>query len=333
MKPHPILVQLAMLVTMIFWGVSFVASKVVLTQITPLTYMGVRFLIASVLLAGVMLVRGRPRFSRRTHVMIGFTAAAEPVAYFLFESYGIRLISATTASLIIATIPLAVMVMAAIFLGERIGRGGVAAVVLSVTGIVLLVVGEPAAGSGVVEVAGSRGVPGSDGVDGIDGARIIGILLVVGAVFSAATYITLARNLTQRHDPVNLTVVQTWWGAGVFSALWIAQTPSSRSLATLTTSGWWAIAFLAVGATVVAFLLYNWALRFERAGRAALYINAIPVVTAVTGWLVLGERLAALQWAGGALVLVSVWLYRRLDRGGPDVPAVEAVAETVPPEG
>lgn len=298
-----------MLLTMVFWGVSFVASKLVLTQITPLTYMGIRFAAASVLLAIVIAIRGRPRFSGRTHWLIALTALAEPVAYFLFESFGLSLITATTASLIIATIPLAVMVLAAIFLGEPIKRRGLVAVVVSISGIVLLVVGDPASAT-----AGSN--------------QTLGILLVVGAVFSAAFYITLARNLTQRHDPVNLTVLQTWWGAGVFIALWRLQSPAARSVASLTPTGWVALTFLVVGATVGAFMLYNWALRHEEAGRAALYINAIPVVTAFTGWILLDERLALLQWVGGIMVLVSV----RISGGNAGAHDLPEVAEAVPPE-
>ncbi len=297
-----------MLLTMVFWGVSFVASKLVLSQIQPLTYMGVRFLIASVLLAVVMALRGRPAFSRKTHLLIALTALAEPVAYFLFESYGIRLITATTASLIIATIPLAVTILASLFLGEPARPGGLVAVGVSIAGIALLVVGGDPAGESARN-------------------QVVGILLVAGAVLSAAFYITLARDLTQKVDPVHLTVIQTWWGAAVFGLLWGMQSPSGRSLAGLSAWGWIALAFLAVGATVGAFLLYNWALRYERAATAALYINAIPVITALTGWVALGERLTPLQLAGGALVLVSVRIATRA--------APEPVAETVhnlPPE-
>jgi drug/metabolite transporter (DMT)-like permease len=313
MKPHPILVQSAMLLTMVFWGISFVASKIVLEEITPFTYMGVRFLIAAILLGVVVAIRGRPRFSRRTHLLIALTAFAEPVAYFLFESFGIRLIPATTASLIIATTPLAVMVLAAIFLGEPIRRGGVLAVVVSISGIALLVLG------------GDDGASGTSG----SGGDLLGTLLVFGAVLSAAFYITLARNLTQRHDPVNLTVFQTWWGTGVFVVLWRLQPPASRTVAALSPDAWIALIFLAIGATVVAFMLYNWALRHETAGTASLYINAIPVVTALTGRFVLDERLSLIQLVGGAMVLASV---RLAVSAGRTVP-VEEVAEAVPPEG
>ncbi len=292
------IVQLAMLGTMLLWGISFVVSKVILDQISPLTYMGVRFLIASILLAIIMVLRGRPRFPRKVHGLIALTALAEPVAYFLFESYGLRLTTATTASLIISTIPMAVMVMAALTLGEPIAPRGIVAVFLSVGGVMLLVFG---ADAGTASTAATG--PAQHG---------LGVLLLFGAVISAAMYITLARNLTQKHDPVNLTVVQTWWGAGVFVILWQVQAPAARAV-TLTPPGWIAIAFLAAGATVTAFLLYNWALRYETAGRASLYINAIPVVTAITGRIFLDERFTAMQIAGAVLVLVAVRFasYRR----------------------
>lgn len=286
------IVQLAMFGTMLLWGVSFVASKLVLDQISPLTYMGVRFLIASVLLAGVMAVRGRPRFSRRTHGLIALTALAEPVAYFLFETYGLSLTTATTASLVISTIPMAVMVLAALYLKEPVAPRGIVAVFLSIGGVALIVIG-----------SGPGSAPG--GVAYSQMQYALGILLIFGAVISAAMYITLARNLTQKHDPVNLTVVQTWWGAGVFVILWQVQAPAVRAV-TLNTAGWVAILFLAAGATVTAFLLYNWALRYETASRASLYINAIPVVTAVTGRIFLDERFTTVQIVGAVLVLVAV---------------------------
>lgn len=269
---------------MVLWGVSFVASKVVLQQLTPLTYMATRFAIAALILGVLLWMRGFPRMTGKTHLLIALTALAEPVAYFLFESYGLQRTTATTASLIIATIPLAVMVVARIILGEPIPRQGFIAVVISLAGISLL-------------VAGARSASGD--------SSVIGILLVFGAVISAAFYITLARKLTQHHSPLVITTLQTGYGALAFGLLWIVQ-PAAVRIPQLDTAGWGALAFLVVGATVGAFLLYNFALRHESAGTASLYINAIPVVTAITGWLLLNERLTVVQLAGGLLVLIAV---------------------------
>ena len=296
-----------MVTTMFLWGVSFVASKIVIDAIGPVPYMGIRFLLAGAVLAAVVAVIGRPRFALSTHALIAATALAEPIAYFLFESYGLAIIGATTTSLIIALIPLAVMLLAAAFLGESLHLRGVVAVFISIAGVALLVYGG--------DIVRANASVGNAAVATLDPAvRTRGVLLVLGAVFAAAGYITMARSLTQKHDPVRLTVVQTWWGAAFFVSLWQIRTPGLETVSAMSPLVWGALAFLVLGATVAAFLLYNWALRYETAGTASLYINAIPVITAVTAWAVLGERLVSLQWAGAALVLAAVRLSSRRSR-------------------
>lgn len=292
MKPHPLFVQLAMIGTMLLWGVSFVGTSIVLSEIGPLPYMGLRFTLAAVVLGIVLLVIGPPRFSRRTHGLIAVTALFQPVAYFLFETYGIERIGPTMTSLIIALIPLAVMVVAAVVLHEPIRLRGAIAVIVSMVGIALLVYGGDSSSQHALLID--------------PGARTVGVLLVLGAVFAAAGYITLARSLTQKHDPIRLTIFQTWWGALFFIAIWQVTTPGVESVVDLSPVAWGATVFLVLGATVTAFLLYNWALRYESAATAALYINAIPIVTAVTSWIVLGETLTPIQLAGAALVLAAV---------------------------
>lgn len=292
-------VQLALVATMVLWGVSFVASKVVLQQVSAPTYMAVRFGLATVVMVGVLWWHGVPRLGWRTHVLIALTALAEPVAYFLFEAYGLQRTTATLASLIIATVPLAVMVVARVLLGEAIPPKGVAAVLISLAGIGLLVIG-------------GGGEQGS--------TSVVGVLLVFGAVISAAFYITLARKLMQTQSPVVLTGFQTIYGALAFAVFWVLQ-PAEARMAVMDVAGWTALLFLVFGATVLAFLFYNFALRHERAGTAALYINGIPVVTALTGWLLLGERLTWLQLLGAAAVLVAVRLATMA--GAAEAPPVE----------
>jgi drug/metabolite transporter (DMT)-like permease len=78
---------------------------------------------------------------------------------------------------------------------------------------------------------------------------------------------------------------------------------------------WAAVGFLAVGATVIAFLLYNYALRHLPAGVAGLAVNGVPVVTTITGRLFLGEQLTALQLVGAAVVIGAVtWVATSSER-------------------
>ena len=69
-----------------------------------------------------------------------------------------------------------------------------------------------------------------------------------------------------------------------------------------------ALLYLTIFATIGAFLCYNYALSRIPASRAAVFINGIPVVTALGAWIVLGESLTPVQAAGGVLVLCAVFL-------------------------
>jgi drug/metabolite transporter (DMT)-like permease len=55
-------------------------------------------------------------------------------------------------------------------------------------------------------------------------------------------------------------------------------------------------------------LAYNYALTRIEASRASVFINGVPVVTAVGAWFILGEKLTLLQVGGGALVLLAVFI-------------------------
>lgn len=270
---------------------------------TAPTYMALRFSIAAVLFISIMAVTGFPRIDRRAHVMIALTALAEPVFYFLFESYGLQLTTASKASLIIATIPVMVLVAAHFFLHERMTRRGVLSVFISLAGISLVVLGDRSA---------SLAQP----------STIVGDLLVFGAVVSAATYITLARHLTQTYAAIHITGLQITYGAVVFSLLWVFQ-PSSLRIPSIDAAGWGALIFLVLGATIGAFLLYNHSLSRVTAGKAALFINAIPVITAVTARIVLQERLTSIQIFGGILVIAAVVWSESAGKSENVIPPVE----------
>ena len=75
-----------------------------------------------------------------------------------------------------------------------------------------------------------------------------------------------------------------------------------------------ALLYLAVFATVAAFFFYNYALTKIPASRASIFINGIPVVTALGAWIILGERLTLLQGAGGVLVLAAVFITNLMNR-------------------
>jgi drug/metabolite transporter (DMT)-like permease len=278
----------ALIVTVIFWGLSFVATKIALESIPTFTIIFARFTLASLFFAVMAVHNGFPSFTPRDHVKIFLTALFEPGLYFMFETLGLLHTSAPKASLIIATVPITVMILSALILKEKTGRLGITGVFLSLVGIVVLITGDP-------EFHWSLG------------GSVTGDLLILGAVISAALYIVGARELGHRYSSLDITTMQVLYGALFYTPLFIWQFPDI-SWSSISGRSWIGLLYLTVCATVAAFLCYNYALTKIPASRASVFINGIPVVTAVGAWIILGERLTLLQGAGGILVLIAVFI-------------------------
>ena len=278
----------ALVATMIFWGLSFVATKVALESIPTFTLVFVRFSMATLIF--LLLRQGRkwPSFRRKDHVKMVLLALFEPGLYFIFETIGLQHTSAPKTALIIATIPVVVLVLSAVMLGERTGVTSIAGIILSFGGIALLVVGDPEFGWS------------------FEGS-FLGDLLIGGAVVSASLYMIFARDLGRNYSSVEITFVQIVYGAVFFCLPFIWELPD-LALSTITLRSSVAVIYLTVFATVGGFLCYNFALSQVPVSRAAVFVNGIPVVTAIGAWVLLDERLTVIQAGGGGLVLVAVFL-------------------------
>ena len=157
-------------------------------------------------------------------------------------------------------------------LGERTSRNGAIGIGLSFCGIALLVVGDPEFGLN------------------FDGS-LLGDLLIGGAVVSAALYMVYARDLGRSYSSLEITFVQIVYGRSLLQPVFSmgAASPSNGRPSRLKSA--LAVGYLTVFATVGAFLCYNFALSQVPASKAAVFVNGIPVVTAIGAWVLLDERL------------------------------------------
>ena len=277
---------LALIGAVVFWGLSFVATKIALEDFSTFTLIFIRFALASCVFFALMLHFGFPKFTRKEHGKLLLMSLFEPGLYFIFETVGLQHTTAPKAALIIATVPIAVTILGTIFLDERTNMASIMGISISFVGIAVLVVGDPQFSWDL-------------------GGALLGDLLIFGAVISAAVYIICARDVGQNHSALEITSVQCVYGVIFFAPAFLWELPgmnwsavSGRSMASL--------AYLTVFATIIAFLCYNYALTKIAAFRASIFINCIPVVTALGAWILLGEKLTPIQTAGGLLVLISV---------------------------
>ncbi len=280
----------ALLVTMTFWGSSFVASKFILEIWPPWAFMFLRFFFASLVFLVLLIRRKKLYIPRDVISRLLLISLFEPALYFVFETLGLQRTTAASSSIIIAAIPAVVALFSALFLKEHLSVKGWVGTLLSIAGIA------------IITLLDSNAARSS--------SSLLGNFFVVLAVFSATGYIVLARSIAGRISALQLTAYQSFFAAlffspGIFlqgSALFAASYDPFLIPAFL---------FIVLGATVAAFLAYNYALSQIPAPKAAVFINGIPVVTVIVAWAVLGETLNIYQIFGGGLAVGGLMLANR----------------------
>ncbi|SMC27607.1 Permease of the drug/metabolite transporter (DMT) superfamily [Desulfacinum hydrothermale DSM 13146] len=250
-----------------------------------------RFVLAAVLLGGLWMARSRERIQLRDAGLFVLLGIMQPGLYFVCETEGLLRTSASVASLIIASIPVFVAVLASIFLRERISTRGAVGIGLTLVGVALLVKnGSEAPGAVVSSLAGN--------------------LLVLGAALCASIYTIVSRSLGARYGSLTVTTLQAFCALLFFLPFAVAEW-DGRWIKGVSTEALAAVIFLGLFASLLAFLLYNQGLRSLPASTVSVFINLIPVVTVLTAFVVLGERLSVGQIGGGCLVVAGVVLSSR----------------------
>lgn len=280
--------------TVLFWGLSFVSSKTILNSgVPPMTMACIRFVVATIVL-NLFLRKFDPaaRLGKRDIIPLAASGLFGVTIYFFFEARGIKLTSASHASLIIATIPIFTVVAEALLFRTRIAWIAAAGIVLSVTGVVF-----------VVRPWGGALLAGS----------IVGDLLMFGACLSWVVYILLSKNLHKRMSEIAITAYQSLFGTIFLVPLALLE---HRQWVPITLVAGLNLAYLALFCSALTNFLYVYAL--SRLGPIVIspYINLIPVVSVLGGVVLLGEALVWEQIVGGLLILAGVLIVNWKQGGG-----------------
>ena len=275
--------------TVLFWGLSFVSSKTILNSgVPPMTMVAIRFVIATVIL-NVLLRRFDPaaRLRKKDLIPLAVSGLFGVTIYFFFESRGIRLTSASHASLIIAVIPVVTVIAETILFRTRISLLVILGILLSVVGVVF-----------VVDRPGAAGGSGS----------LVGDLFMFGACISWVVYIVLSRNLHQRLSEIAITAYQSLFGTAFLIPLALLE---MHQWVPITLAAGLNLAYLAVFCSALSNFLYVYSLSALGPIAVSPYVNLIPVVGVLGGVVLLGESLVWSQIVGGVVILAGVVLVSR----------------------
>lgn len=212
--------------------------------------------------------------------------------------YGVSMTSATAAGVILAAIPAAVAVMSWAFLRERIALRVWAGVACAVIGIALLTLTKQEQPTYI-----SLGQKGND----VNDRALWGHLLLFGAVLCEAAYAVIGKKLTGSLGPKRIAALINLWGFalmtpfGVYAAL-------DFNFGAVSVGTWWLLIFYALAASVGTVWLWMTGLKSVPSSQAGVFTVMLPLAAALTGVLVLGERLGTLQALAFGIALLGVVL-------------------------
>ncbi|HEU0079157.1 MAG TPA: EamA family transporter, partial [Longimicrobiaceae bacterium] len=281
--------ETALSVMVLVWGVNFAVAKYALTSIHPLAFNALRFVIASVLVFGVLRAQKQVSLPARADVpRVIALGLLGNVFYQMCFILGLDRTPAGYASLVLAITPILTAFLSMLTGHERPGPRTWGGAALSVRGVALV------SGAGV-RVGGHE--------------TLVGTLILVGASFAWAMYTVGARPIVRRYGSVRTTAWTLWIGA---VGLIVLGTPSllRQEWRTVGPAAWGGLVFSATFAIGLAYLI--WYRGVERIGntRTAIFSNLTPVVALFAGAVLLREQPSALALLGTALTLGGVMIVR-----------------------
>ena len=287
---------LLMILTALVWAGLFPTGKVALRSIPPFPFAAIRLTIGATLLflylqrkndAQEMPINWTPRLVG-SFLFLGFTGYLLSVG----GSYqGLRLTTATNAALLNAASPIAIALLAAIFLREKMSAKMLLGIVISIVGVGVIV----ARGSWQVITASAYN-PGD--------------LIIVATLFAWGIYTTYGRHLMQVVSPLAATTYAYIAGATyLLIACWLTEWEGWQVAETRWDS-WLAVAYQSTLGTFAHFWYYQ-AVEILGPSRAGVFINLVPVMAIGIAYVFLDEALTLPHLVGGLIVLVGVGVAAR----------------------
>ncbi len=272
---------------MLFWAFSFVWVKEAYESFGPVTTIFVRLIISCVLLfLFLRLTRRLTKIKKEDYKLFVLAAFFEPFLYFMSESFGLKLVSSTLASVIISTIPVFSSIFAFFFFKEKLTWIGILGIVISFSGVGILIF-----------------------EDGFKlSASLIGILLMFVAVLSTVGYSITLKKLAHNYSPVNIIAYQNLIGIGMFLPVFIFVEMKSLNQIDIKTNAVIAIVELAVFASSIAFILFTKAIKVFGVSKSNMFINLIPVITALFAWWILGDKIDLQKVMGIIIVITGLFI-------------------------
>ena len=295
----------ALIVSMIIWSVSGIAIKHALAVLPPFTMIVLRFVPSVLIMLAIGLIwRKSPLFGLQRlelkdlplFLIAGF---CQPFLYYLLETFTYNALhSPTVAETLLSTSPLLSPIFAAVLLRERVTKYNIIGIIVSTLGVFALTL----VGSADYSIG-----------------NYWGILLAFAAVSAAVVDSIMMRKVPAKYSSLSFIFYAQLISLLFFLPIWAWR----EGFGALTSIDWLAtdaqvalgcVAYLTVFASVIAFILFCFALRKVGVTQANAFNNIRPAFTALWMFLFFGEHLPLAKWVGILLIIFGLFVCQKQEK-------------------
>lgn len=282
---RPWLIYVMVFSVTIIWGLNVVMLKVLVENLPPQTMTGFRILLAGLTAGLIVLLTSR--FRRMTRYELSYTllgALFGVTLHHLFMAYGLTLVDASTAALILALVPLTTAMFGLIFLGEIMTWMRFVGFALAIVGVIFIQ---------------------SSGLDGL--SISFGEIIIFLAMITQAVSFIFVKKATQTIDSKEVTIVMLL--AGAIGLLIISFIFEPGGVGRMFEAPWWVYGvffFSGIVATGAGYTIFNTGIEKIGASQTVIFNNFIPFFGVMFSVIFLGDEIFLSQLFGFLFIVAGV---------------------------
>jgi drug/metabolite transporter (DMT)-like permease len=280
----------------VLWGISFVATKAALREVSPVTLIFSRFALGVAVLVLILKLRREPLIPPRdTWLMLALMGFVGIFVHQMVQVHGLTLTTAVRTGWLIGLTPIWSAVLAGVFLREGFGLRKVFGLSIGLVGA-LLVITRGELSSQVLALPATRGD-----------------LLILASTVNWAIYSILGRDTLKRLGSTRAITAAMFLGWAMLIPFFVSAAgwQEYRAMSATTVI---AILFLGIGCSGLGYLFWYAALERLDTSQVAAFLYLEPLVTLIAAVALLGEPVAVTTIAGGLLVLAGVLIVQTAGR-------------------
>lgn len=285
-------VYLLSVLAIVLWGMSYIWSDRLIALGVPISYfVPLRIFVAGIILLLFNILTKNFRLIARKDIWkFLLLALFEPLIYFFCETYGIKETgSPTISAMIIASVPIFSVGAGALFFKERISILNGFGIAVTLAGICLV----------LLKQGGDEGVPQN---------FILGVVLLMIAVFSEVGHASLTKLLADGYKPQVIVMYQFLIGTVYFLPFFLTRGIENFDARLVSWEVLEPILCLAVLCSSLAFSLWGMAIKKLGVGKSSVFLAMMCVATALVAEVIGREHLSLFQWLGVLIAVLGIVL-------------------------